>query len=153
MNLDRLPVANCVLHSFAERSHITEKNSRLSVSWWDGTTEVTKQWQCRTGTDFYPVWHKKWPHGGTASMALSQLIRWIRELPVLPISTWYYWSTKKIALLEAEIVDYLEENGYPKEVYCIMCGEKIQNFDWYNLRGKSGPGCYMNTGCQNGNSK
>lgn len=147
----RLEAVNAVLAMFST-SQLTWRRG-FYVSWptSDGG-EVAWRWHCRGGQDFYPTWHNRWPGGGTASTAMSQLIRWLRDEPVLPISTWEYWTGPKVALGRdngPEIVRLLREAGYPEHACCVLCGNRIEGgLDWWNLKGVSGPCCGWTTGCR-----
>ena len=144
----KLAICNQVLASFAPDSAIIKRTDGWAVSWMGPRGPVTKRWSC-SGQDFYPVWHKRWAHGGTATTALSQLIRWLRGKPVLPIGTWRYWASEKISLLPLASVAVLEAGGYPKAVDCILCGRRLTSYDWWSLDGVSGPCChYRAEGCQ-----
>lgn len=144
----RCSTANVVLASFFD-GHIEDRKGGVYVCWsneWDG--DVAKRWQCR-GQDFYPVWHHKYPGGGTSSTALSQLVRWIQGKPVLPISTWHYWSREQCKLLPEPAVRTLSEGGYPGHVNCVLCGKLIVgSLDWWHLDKVSGPCCSLTTGCR-----
>lgn len=144
----RLATANRVLATFFA-GHIEKRKGGVYVCWsnkYDG--DVSKRWQCR-GQDFYPVWHHKYPGGGTSSTALSQLVRWIQGKPVLPISTWHYWSREQCKLLPPSAVDELVAGGYPQHVDCVLCGRLIVgSLDWWSLGKVSGPCCGWTTGCR-----
>lgn len=144
----RLDVANRVLATFSP-SRIERRKGGWYVCWenkWQGP--MAKRWHCR-GQDFYPSWHRKWPGGGTASTALSQLIRWLRDQPVLPISSWRYWASETCKLLPVTVADDLLAAGYPEHVPCVLCGETIVGgLDWWSLDGVTGPCCGWTTGCR-----
>jgi hypothetical protein len=144
----RLDSANCVLDTFST-SRIERRSGGWFVCWKDYRGRaVAKRWQCR-GQDFYPVWHRKWPGGGTASTALSQLIRWLRKQPVLPLATWRYWASDKCKLLPITAVDAMQDAGYPEISECVLCGEPLEErLDWWHLDGISGPCCGWTSGCR-----
>ncbi|KKK49231.1 hypothetical protein LCGC14_2839420 [marine sediment metagenome] len=151
--INRLEAANRVLATFTT-SRIEKRPGGWYVVWsykaWGKhkPEEVAKRWQC-TGQDFYPVWNRKWPGGGTASTALSQLIRWLRGQPVLPISSWWYWVGKHCQLLPALAVQQLQDAGYPEHAHCVLCGKQINgSLDWWHLDGISGPCCGWTSGCR-----
>lgn len=151
--MERLLVANAVLECFAPGSEISWLPRKgWCVSWPTGKGIITRAWQRQQGQDFYPVWSHKWPHGGTATTALSQLIRWLRDLPVLPLGTWRYWTGDKIALGRdngAKIVDLLLAGNYPEEANCVLCGNEIAgSLDWWSLEDVSGPCCHWGSGCR-----
>jgi hypothetical protein len=145
---EKLLAANTALQSFAPTSIIERHHNGYYVRWTDSRGEFLRRWQCR-GQDFYPIWYRTWGHGGTASTALSQLIRWLRELPVLPMASWRYWASERVALVTAEACEALSRAAYPEQACCVLCGGVITgSMDWWNLDGVSGP-CHMYTvGCR-----
>lgn len=144
----RLSVANRVLASFFD-GRIERRKGGTYVCWSNKHQgDVSKKWMCR-GQDFYPVWHHKYPGGGTSSTALSQLIRWIQNKPVLPISTWRMWASERCQLLPSSAVDELLSGGYPERVDCVLCGCVITGgLDWWSLDRVSGPCCGSSSGCR-----
>lgn len=149
---NRVDVANEVLACFAPGTKIRIESGYVLVSWSDSSGNFEKRWQTR-GQDFYPVWYRKWGHGGTASTALSQLARWIRGKNVLPLSTWRYWAGDRCRLLRqgdaSKAIQLLEKAGYPECAKCCLCDCELESgFDWWNLDGVSGPCCGMNNGCR-----
>ncbi len=148
MSSAKLEIANEVLRSFARNVTISINDKRrVIVSFPYRGESVTKQWMCR-GQDFYPVWHRQLSCGGTAKTALSQLVRWVKGKPVLPIATWRYWASDTCRLLPRSAVDALETFGYPTVVDCVICGEEIAGIlDWWSLDGLSGPCCGWTSGC------
>ena len=145
---EKIDIANIVLRSFAEKTHIECRDNKLYVCWEIGGVQYGKLWRCRPNQDIYPIWYNQWAHGGTACTALSQLIRWIKNEPVLPLTTWEYWASDKVKLLDPMSLDYLRNNGYPQKVNCVLCDNEIKRgIDWWHLKGVSGPCCSMRTGC------
>lgn len=152
MDLSRVEVANQVLQFFAPDTHLTVVRGRVFVHWErHGGEKIRRQWMTR-GNDFYPVWHHKWAHGGTCCTALSQLVRWIQERPVLPIATWQYWAGKTVFLGREQgprMAEVLTEHGYPQVANCVLCKQPITgSLDWWNLDGVSGPCCSWTNGCR-----
>jgi hypothetical protein len=148
---DRLATANIVLNSFAAGSCIELQGSHLVVAWTafdQKRTKMRRRWIARHGQSFYPVWSRRWPHGGTATTALSQLIRWLQGRPVLPISSWRYWSGDKCRLVPDWAVGRLLSGGYPEHADCVLCGQRLGALDWWCLGGISGPCCTCSTGCR-----
>lgn len=142
-----LEIANRVLASFFD-GRIEKRKSGMYVCWSSRQGDMAMRWQCRN-QDFYPVWNRKYPGGGTSSTALSQLIRWVQGKPVLPISTWRMWSSEPCKLLPVSAVDHLLAGGYPEHVECVLCGVQISgHLDWWSLNGTSGPCCGWTTGCR-----
>ena len=142
----KLKVANFVLESFA-----TARIERRKTGWYVCWGDKSKRWSVRHGQDFFPPWSRQFPGGGTAITALSQLIRWLKDMPVLPISTWRYWAGDKVKLLPLSTVDIFEASGYPREAKCVLCGTVLFGaLDWWSLDGVSGPCCTMHDGCRQG---
>lgn len=140
--------ANRVLQSFAPTSEIFFKRGSAYVRFRSRDDIVEKRWQCR-GQDFYPTWHKEWPGGGTASTALSQLVRWLQDKPVLPLASWEYWATEKIKLLPLSAVEELRIGGYPEHAHCVLCGMRLDHgLDWWSLNNVTGPCCHWTNGCR-----
>lgn len=151
--VDRLRVANAAIAFFAPETTISVESGRVVVRWRSYRDEqYSRRWQCHRGQDFYPTWSRKWGHGGTCCTALSQLVRFVQEKPVLPMSTWEYWCSPKIALARDrgdELVKTLRDGGYPIHVPCVLCKQPINGgLDWWNLNGVSGPCCGWTTGCR-----
>jgi hypothetical protein len=143
----KIVVANQVLATFS-RSRIERRRGGFYVVWACKRGDVAKRW-CTRGQDFYPMWHRQWPGGGTASTALSQLIRWLRGQAVLPAATWRYWATEKIKLLPHDGVVTLLAGGYPEHSLCVLCGRQLNgSLDWWHLDGTSGPCCAWTSGCR-----
>lgn len=147
---DRIAVANQVLSYFAETPTILLRaNNRVQVRWTTRTKSHTKSWMTR-GQDFYPVWHRDWPGGGTAQTALSQLVRWVQGKPVLPLDSWRYWASEKVKLLrDTTALDILSGAGYPDPSHCVLCDRPLtEGLDWWRLDGVSGPCCGWTSGCR-----
>ena len=148
-----LETANAVLDCFAQGTSISIRPKvGVVVSWSQSNgKQFSKRWMTR-GQDFYPVWSQKWGHGGTACTALSQLVRWVKEQPVLPLGTWQYWTNPKCYLARArgpELVKLLEDGGYPTEAICVLCKKPIDGgMDWWSQKKVSGPCCGWTTGCR-----
>ena len=153
---DLVDAANIVLRSFAPGTELRiDPTGYVVVTWfqWRPAERIERRWMTR-GEDFYPVWHKKWGHGGTACTALAQLVRWIKGKPVLPLSTWVYWGGERCALLRQNegpevAMNALRNAGYPESVNCVLCGGPLPgSFDWWSLDKVSGPCCNHNNGCR-----
>ena len=148
----RITASNVVLEILAPTTSIERRKGGWYVTWtgWRGKS-MSRRWVTR-GQSFYPMWHRHWGHGGTCTTALSQLVRWCAEKPVLPMSTWRYWTGEAVAMGRErgpEIVQILTEAGYPQTADCVLCGNQIVcGLDWWHLDGVSGPCCSMRSGCQ-----
>lgn len=151
----RVDVANAVLRSFAPDTSIRlDAHGYVVVEWVRSNGEkMSRRWMTR-GQDWYPVWHRRWAHGGTASVALSQLVRWIQGRPVMSLAAWRHWAAPGCALLRqqgddgAAAIAALEAAGYPQQAKCVLCGQTGHIGDWWSLNGVSGPCCGMNRGCE-----
>lgn len=145
----KLDNINKVLFTFSV-AQIRKEGNYYCVSWNNRGNHVCKRWQCR-GQDFYPVWSQKFPGGGTSMTAVSQLVRWLQNKPVLPIATWRYWASEKVKLLDNNSVDILAEAGYPSDAKCVLCGRSLhKSLDWWHLGKVSGPCCHYSDreGCR-----
>lgn len=139
--------ANRVLGLFAPGTRIERRRGGWWVCWEGPRGPVGRRWSCR-GQDFYPVWYGSWAHGGTASTALSQLVRWLRGQPVLPLSSWRHWASPGVGLLSPSGAEILRAAGYPEEACCVLCGRRVGRMDWWSLDGLSGPCCRWDEGCK-----
>lgn len=151
----RVETANRVLATFAKETHIEIHRGGIYVCWSTHRGEkYSRRWMTR-GQDFYPVWHRSWGHGGTASTALAQLVRWIRNQPVLPIATWRYWAGDKCRLIrDGDAAGILLAGGYPEHAHCVLCGLRLDGaFDWWSLDKVSGLCCGWNNGCRQNAAK
>ena len=112
---------------------------------------MEKRWVTR-GQEFFPLWQRKWGHGGTYTTALAQLVRWCGDKPILPLGSWRYWTRPECYLgREAgpQIVETLKAGGYPDEPKCVLCGiPLIRGFCWWSLGGVVGTCCGMSSGCR-----
>lgn len=154
---DRVDVANEVLKSFAPDTSIRlDAHGYLIVCWTRHNGEkFERRWMTR-GQSYYPPWHRHWGHGGTATVALAQLCRWIKDRPVLPLTTWRYWGRDGVALLRQQgdngeaAIEALRAAGYPEVVPCVLCGVELgdSGYDWWSLGKVSGPCCSMRDGCR-----
>lgn len=148
--MSKLDIANDVLKTFAKETRIEVVGSHITVAWdtyGSPAARLARRWMTR-GNDFYPVWHSKWPHGGTACTALSQLVRWLQDRPVLSIASWRYWASERCLLLPNGAVDRLQEAGYPEQSICVLCHKPTEGLDWWHLNGVSGPCCCYTRGCR-----
>lgn len=147
----RIRAANAALAIIAERTQIERRRGGWYVKWKTyQNVEHSRRWSVQRGSD-RPPWHQKWAHGGTCKTALSQLIRWCKEEPVLPLATWQYWCSPGCYLARdrgAELCSLLSDAGWPRDVPCVLCGVALTgSIDWWDLNGVSGPCCKWG-GCQ-----
>jgi hypothetical protein len=144
----KLIAANKMLSTFAQ-AKIERRLTGWVVVWQSVSGEVSKRWQVSKGQSFYPIWKDKYPGGGTSQIALSQLIRWLQDKPVLPISTWKMWASKNYGLIKDSDIDILLNAGYPQKASCVLCGQQLnRGFDWWCLDSVSGPCCPHYCGCK-----
>lgn len=153
---DKLSVCNDVLALFAPDTRIELVGNRVYVVWKTHssqlhgvTEEIRRAWLSKNGS-FYPVWCRRWPHGGTATTALAQLVRWLRNKPTLPIASWRYWASDRCRLVPTKAVGLLLAGGYPTDCRCVLCGRDLTvcSFDWWSLAGVEGTCCSMMGGCR-----
>lgn len=151
----RMAVAQEVLGLFASGTRLEWRPGRgMFVVWrrWGLDDEVARRWQTSGGQEFYPVWKRQWHHGGTCSTALSQLIRWVQGRPVMPLSSWRWWTGPQVRLGREQgpkILELLRAGGYPETAVCVKCGKAItERLDWGNRGRVAGPICGNMTGCR-----
>lgn len=153
---DKIEVANEVLKSFAPGTSLRLCPTGYVMVQWTSfypPFRFEKRWMTR-GQDFYPVWHRQWGHGGTASTALAQLVRWCKGKTVLPLSSWRYWAGETCRLLRQQddngeaALKALLDGGYPETVPCVLCGSHDHIGDWWSLKKVVGPCCSMRGGCK-----
>ena len=72
----RLEHAQQILAAFAPHVRLWQ-NRGYWFGWHVGGKVVRRRWQTRGGSD-YPVWYGVRPFGGTACVACSQLVQWLR---------------------------------------------------------------------------
>jgi hypothetical protein len=141
INEERLKVSNEIIRNWHPTLCLTVKSGKIHASWYDYRGYHEKPWLCRKGS-FFPSIANKISIGGTSIQAITQLVRWTRELSVLPLSTWEYWCSPTVGLKPKDkILELLNEMKYPKHHKCCWCGIDLQQFDWFSLGKKEGPGC------------
>lgn len=150
----QLKIANQILELFEPNTRIERRPGGFFVVWQTYQGEkITRRFSTFSGGSFYPVWHRKWGHGGTCCVALTQLVRWLQGKSVLPLSTWQYWCGDSVQLIKGDkahfALNLLSEAGYPNQVVCVFCGQVPIQWDWYYIKGQmEGCGCYCGTGCK-----
>lgn len=149
----RLNAANAVLAVIAPGTQLVRKPGGWYVRWAKSNGNVIeRRWTTRAGSH-YPPWYRHWGHGGTCVLALSQLVRWVRDLPVLPLSSWHHWCSGRVYLARdsgAQVCSSLGDAGWPHHVPCVLCGRELERaVDWWDLNGVSGACCGMSdeAGC------
>jgi len=149
----KLETVNAAIAIFAPGTTVRRGLTGWLVEW---TTcsgkKYSRRWTVEKGNDFYPVWHNRWPYGGTCCNALAQLMRWLQDRPVFGIGTWLYWGSPNIRLGKPELIEVLLQGGYPADHVCVICGKTIvpsvDGLDWWSLKGVSGPSCRFSN-CRN----
>jgi hypothetical protein len=90
--------------------------------------------------------YRQRPTGGTGMQALAQLIRYVRDLPRLPLVTWEYWAGDTVQLATPRALEILRASDYgnPKKTCCVLCGDPHfkRGLDWWSLDRVVGPACY-----------
>lgn len=74
--MTRLEYAQQILAAFAPHVRLWQHRGYW-FGWHVGGKVVQRRWQTRGGSD-YPVWYRVRPFGGTACVACSQLVKWLR---------------------------------------------------------------------------
>lgn len=99
----------------------------------------------RTDGNWPAFGYRQRPTGGTGMQALAQLIRYVRDLPRFPLSTWEYWSGESVKLGNSTVVELLASAGYEDDLKtcCVLCGDPkfARGLDWWSLDGVIGPCC------------
>lgn len=142
----RVAAANAALAVFQPGVRLEFVGRRAFVCWTSSYSGPQRKMWATRGQDFYPVWHRRrgdW--GGTASRAMSQLVRWCQGKPVLPLGCFEHWCGPDIMLAGdrgPELVGILRAAGYPPSVACVCCGlPPVGGLDWWSHGGTSGPCC------------
>lgn len=134
---ERAGLANEILRTFEPEAEILLRGRRVFVS--DRPGRV-RQWTLQRGQSFFPTWRPRPSFGGTATTAISQLIRWIQGRPVFPLGTWRYWAGPVVGLGSPVTLELLAGASWPESVPCVVCGQTIKGgLDWWCLDGLSGP--------------
>lgn len=147
INPDRLKVMQDLM-PFFEKS-LTVRFDRGFRFSWDSFDRSRREllWRQRRGSH-YPMSYRPLPFGGTGVLIISQLIRWVRELPVAPLACWHGWCSETIGFAKAALPIVIQA-GWPEEVPCIFCGKQLGRgrWDWFDYRdGLAGPGCHHSQG-------
>ncbi len=153
MSTTKLESANQALECFAEGTRLDLVTGQgVVVTWKQSSGKLMSRRWATCGQSFYPTWHYHWGHGGTATTALAQLVRWIRGQPVLPMATWRMWVGDRCQLARSrdfECLQALRDGGYPEVANCVLCEQPITGgMDWWYLDKVSGPCCSMHSGCK-----
>lgn len=140
----RLGVANLVLDTFVPGVMMYEGEYGLRMSW-DNRKQPRHDFAARLRSDgSWPLYgYNVRPSGGTAYQGIAQMIRYVRDLPRLPLLTWEYWSGDSVKLCTPRTLELLKSSDYSKKTNCVLCGssEWKRGLDWWSLDGKIGPCC------------
>lgn len=150
MNEERRQIANKALAFFSKNVSILPNGKvRFPVYPYGENDFLEKQWVPISRGSFYPKWHRKFTHGGTVTTALCQLVRFVNEQPVLPLSSWEYWCGNSVALAGErgqELINILR-HVWP-DAKCVLCGEAMTGVDWWTDKKRDGPCCSWSAGCR-----
>jgi len=104
-----------------------------------------KQWVSMSPGSFYPRW-KAPDQGGTGTIAMAQLVRYVLGKPLLPMG---WWRRVVEVGMEPEILDVAKSIGWPESHPCCLCGETLTTgYDWWSLGKTEGICCWMGE-CRN----
>lgn len=149
IDAERLSQSQQILAAFAPHVRMWW-NRGFFFGWHVNGVVVQKRWKSMSKGSDYPTWYNERPFGGTAFQACTQLMRWARRKPVLPLRTWRYWCGDSVGM-NAEAARLAESFGWPESVPCIFCGKAItpqDRLDWFSFNGADGPGCYYTPECK-----
>jgi hypothetical protein len=147
----RIAIANQVLDTFVPgvllyQSNHAKRDLRMCWDVRKGKPKHDFTAQLRGDGSWTRYGYNQRPTGGTGMQALAQLIRYVRDLNRLPLSTWEYWATNKVGLTNEHTVELLKNSDYgdPKKTCCVLCGttEFKKGLDWWSLDGVTGPSCF-----------
>lgn len=148
MKPDRVALANSVLETFIPSIQLYLRGPRLRMRW-DARKEVPRHdfsADLRSDGSWTRWGYNQRPTGGTGMQALAQLIRYVRDLPRLPLATWEYWAGERVKLCTPQTLELIRASDYgdPAKTRCVLCGalEYKRGLDWWSLDGVTGPSCY-----------
>jgi hypothetical protein len=143
----RLSMANLIADTFVPGVIFYEGASGLRMSW--DNRKQTPRYDfpavLRSDGSWPKFGYRQRPTGGTGFQAMAQLIRYIRDLPRLPLVTWEYWAGASIQLGAARTIELLRASDYgnPDKTRCVLCGTlDFKGLDWWSLDGITGPSCF-----------
>jgi hypothetical protein len=145
---NRLDQANQILKLIRPDAFL-QWNKGIYFCWTDYKgVDNRKRWvPSYRGSDYPSV--RNLPFGGTCTRATMELTRWVRGMPVRPISMWNrFVNTGGVQA----VLETAERIGWPKQVPCVMCGRLVGdnvNWDYYDHKPyQPGPGCWYGEGCK-----
>ncbi len=90
--------------------------------------------------------------GGTMSVVLGQLTRWIRDQTRSSLWCWEYWCSPTVGLGNSETYPMIAASTYgnPMKTACIVCGEPaVKSLDWLTCPEGEGVGpCHLGPRCR-----
>ena len=143
----RLGIANLVADTFVPGVIFYEGEHGLRMSWDNRRQPVRFDYAAMLRSDgSWPKYgYRQRPTGGTGFQGMAQLIRYIRDLPRLPMATWEYWAGKSVQLGTERTLEILRGSDYgnPEKTKCVLCGTlDFKGLDWWSLDGITGPCCF-----------
>lgn len=147
----RRGIANMVLGSFESKVLLYDTEGRgLRMCWpvgpgliWPPKYDFTARLQADGRWPKYGFHHR--PCGGTGMQAVAQMIRYVRDLPRLPLSCWLHWAGPTVQLASPRTLEILKASDYgnPQKTCCVLCGSIIFGYlvDWWSVDGITGPCC------------
>lgn len=150
---DRIKTANHILETLGYGIELYQGNRELRMRWPKWNKAGCHDFPARLrGDGSWPAFgYRQRPCGGTGIQALAQVIRYVRNLPRLPVITWQYWTSDKVKIGNAQTLEIIKSSDYgdPTKTCCILCGctDFKNGLDWWSLDGKTGP-CCMFEACE-----
>jgi hypothetical protein len=147
LNYDgRIVAANSILNTFVPGVVLYQGERELWMSWGRvGPRFRTFPARLRGEGDIPQYGYRQRPCGGTGMQALAQIIRYVRDLPRLPMDTWEYWVSSTVQLGSIDTLTLLRAAGYdhPSKTRCVLCkGPYKRGIDWWSKDGVTGPCCF-----------
>lgn len=142
----RIGIANLALDTFAP-GVLLYHSRELRMCWDHRKPPARHDFPARLRTDgSWPQFgYRQRSTGGTGMQAIAQLIRYVRDLPRLPMITWEYWAGERVKLATPRTVELLTHGNYgdPEKTKCVLCGTATfkRGLDWWSLDGVIGPCC------------
>ncbi len=151
MNTERLRQANAILKVYASQCRL-EWDHGIYIAWTDHNDKPHRlRWFPNSRGSDFPTISDRVPFGGTCCCATMELTRWVRGLPVRPLSMWQGFCSKTVGM-NPEALRLAIEFGWPEQVRCVFCRRLVGNgvpWDHYDLKGYAvGPGCWYTEGCK-----
>ena len=143
--IERVRTADKALLTYSRQRLYLDDIGRLRMyeDWGDGAGPRADLPASLCPNGMWPVSHRRYSGGGTQMNSVAQLIRWVRDLPRLPLDSWEYWASETVRLCNPETLAILKGSDYGDKTSCVLCGSpKFQGgLDWWSLNGVTGPSC------------